>query len=426
MSKIGIIIEREYLERVKKKSFIFTTLLMPLLMVGLMTLPAIIMAYAGTSETSVLVVDNSGGIAGHLEDDNDVRFSIAAPGVSVDSALRVEDTDMVLIIPENIVSSPKSTLKVFSNGPSSVSVEATIRSQVNDIVEEQRLAQYNIGNLAEIIEAVKSDVAINTIRQDKGGEETLSTDASFGIGIGMSFVLYMFLILYGQMVMNSIIEEKNNRVLEVVVTSVKPTNIMLGKITGVALVALTQILIWGVLVLAMSAYVLPAIMPQSAAIEGMASQESTMMAAMQSLTDVGQIASLVGLMTLYLMLGFLVYAAIFAAVGSSVDNVQDATQLTSFALYPIIFGLIFAMVAAANPSGSLAFWSSLFPLTSPMVMVARVPFGIAWWEILASVLLLVATFFGLAWMAGKIYRVGIFMYGKKPSVKEVIKWISYK
>ena len=426
MSKIGIIIEREYLERVKKKSFIFTTLLMPLLMVGLMTLPAIIMAYAGTSETSVLVVDNSGGIAGHLEDDNDVRFSIAAPGVSVDSALRVEDTDMVLIIPENIVSSPKSTLKVFSNGPSSVSVEATIRSQVNDIVEEQRLAQYNIGNLAEIIEAVKSDVAINTIRQDKGGEETLSTDASFGIGIGMSCVLYMFLILYGQMVMNSIIEEKNNRVLEVVVTSVKPTNIMLGKITGVALVALTQILIWGVLVLAMSAYVLPAIMPQSAAIEGMASQESTMMAAMQSLTDVGQIASLVGLMTLYLMLGFLVYAAIFAAVGSSVDNVQDATQLTSFALYPIIFGLIFAMVAAANPSGSLAFWSSLFPLTSPMVMVARVPFGIAWWEILASVLLLVATFFGLAWMAGKIYRVGIFMYGKKPSVKEVIKWISYK
>lgn len=426
MSKIGIIIEREYLERVKKKSFIFTTLLMPLLMVGLMTLPAIIMAYAGTSETSVLVVDNSGGIAGHLKDDNDVRFSIAAPGVSVDSALRVEDTDMVLIIPENIVSSPKSTLKVFSNGPSSVSVEATIRSQVNDIVEEQRLAQYNIGNLAEIIEAVKSDVAINTIRQDKGGEETLSTDASFGIGIGMSFVLYMFLILYGQMVMNSIIEEKNNRVLEVVVTSVKPTNIMLGKITGVALVALTQILIWGVLVLAMSAYVLPAIMPQSAAIEGMASQESTMMAAMQSLTDVGQIASLVGLMTLYLMLGFLVYAAIFAAVGSSVDNVQDATQLTSFALYPIIFGLIFAMVAAANPSGSLAFWSSLFPLTSPMVMVARVPFGIAWWEILTSVLLLVATFFGLAWMAGKIYRVGIFMYGKKPSVKEVIKWISYK
>ncbi|MDE6391328.1 MAG: ABC transporter permease [Duncaniella sp.] len=426
MSKIGIIIEREYLERVKKKSFIFTTLLMPLLMVGLMTLPAIIMAYAGTSETSVLVVDNSGGIAGHLEDDNDVRFSIAAPGVSVDSALRVEDTDMVLIIPENIVSSPKSTLKVFSNGPSSVSVEATIRSQVNDIVEEQRLAQYNIGNLAEIIEAVKSDVAINTIRQDKGGEETLSTDASFGIGIGMSFVLYMFLILYGQMVMNSIIEEKNNRVLEVVVTSVKPTNIMLGKITGVALVALTQIFIWGVLVLAMSAYVLPAIMPQSAAIEGMASQESTMMAAMQSLTDVGQIASLVGLMTLYLMLGFLVYAAIFAAVGSSVDNVQDATQLTSFALYPIIFGLIFAMVAAANPSGSLAFWSSLFPLTSPMVMVARVPFGIAWWEILVSVLLLVATFFGLAWMAGKIYRVGIFMYGKKPSVKEVMKWISYK
>jgi len=425
MSKIGIIVEREYLERVKKKSFIFTTILMPLLMVAIMVLPTLMVSYFGTSETSVLVVDNSGSIAGHLEDDNDIKFTIAAPGVTLDSALRVEDTDMVLIIPENIVPSPKSTLKVFSNGPSSMSVEGTIRSQVNDIVEEQRLAQYNIGNLAEIIEAVKSDVSINTIRQDKGGEETLSTDASFGIGVGMTFVLYMFLVLYGQMVMNSIIEEKNNRVLEVVVTSVKPTNIMLGKITGVALVALTQIVIWGVLVLVTSAYLLPALMPQSA-VEGMASDGGSMMAAMQSLTDVGQIATLVALMTLYLMLGFLVYAAIFAAVGSSVDNVQDATQLVSFALYPIVFGLIFAMVAAANPSGSIAFWSSLFPLTSPMVMVARVPFGIPWWEILVSVILLIVSFLGLAWMAGKIYRVGIFMYGKKPSIKEVIKWISYK
>ena len=262
-NKIGIIIEREYLERVKKKSFIFTTLAMPILMVILMALPAILVAWAGSSDTSVLVVDNSGSVGAHLEDDDDITYTLVAPGVSVDSALRVEDVDMVLVIPENIIAAPKSTLKIYSNGPSSVSTESNIRKQVDNIVEEQRLAQYNIGNLAEILEAVKSNVGITTIRQDKGeDEESLSTDASFGIGMGMSLTLYMFLIIYGQMVMTSIIEEKNNRVLEVVVTSVKPMQIMMGKIIGVALVALTQIVLWGVLIMIMSGLVLPSLVPQ--------------------------------------------------------------------------------------------------------------------------------------------------------------------
>lgn len=425
-SKIGIIIEREYLERVKKKSFIFTTLAMPILMVILMALPAILVAWAGSPETTVLVVDNSGSVGAHLEDDDDITFTLAAPGVSVDSALRVEDVDMVLVIPENIIPAPKSTLKIYSNGPSSVSTESTIRSQVNDIVEEQRLAQYNIGNLAEILEAVKSNVGINTIRQDKGDdEESLSTDVSFGIGMGMSLTLYMFLIIYGQMVMTSIIEEKNNRVLEVVVTSVKPMQIMMGKIIGVALVALTQIVLWGMLIMLMSGLVLPSLVPQDG-LQDMIADGDTMASALSSLTDFGQVSALVGLLTLFLMLGFLVYAAIFAAIGSSVDNIQDASQLSSIALMPIIFGFIFGAVAAANPSGPVAFWSSIFPLTAPMVMVARIPFGIPAWEIIIAVILLVLSFFGLVWVAGKIYRVGIFMYGKKPTIKEMIKWISYK
>ncbi len=246
----------------------------------------------------------------------------------------------------------------------------------------------------------------------------------------------MFLLIYGQMVMTSIIEEKGNRVLEVVVTSVKPAQLMMGKILGVALVAVTQMVLWGVLLAAMSAYLLPALLPAEAMADIAAVQAGNLDAvgdvesieviqALASLSQVGNIVSLVGLMTIFLVLGFLMYSSIFAAVGSAVDNIQDASQLTSFAVFPIIFGLIFAMVAAADPTGPVAFWASIFPLTSPMVMVARIPFGIPSWEIWLSLGLLVIGFLGSVWMAGKIYRVGIFMYGKKPSVKEIIRWIRY-
>ena len=205
--------------------------------------------------------------------------------------------------------------------------------------------------------------------------------------------------------------------LEVVVTSVKPAQLMLGKIVGVALVAVTQMVLWGVLLAVMSGYVLPALLPsdvmadvtavQAGNLDAVGNQDSVeMMQALASLTQVGDLISLIVLMTVFLILGFLLYSSIFAAVGSSVDNIQDASQLSSFAVFPIIFGLIFAMVAAADPSGPVAFWASLFPLTAPMVMVARIPFGIPAWEIILSLALLVISFIAFVWMAGKIYRIG--------------------
>lgn len=438
MSRISIIIEREYLERVKKKSFIFTTILMPVLMLALMAMPALIIANVDSSVTTLLVVDNNGLIADKLTDTPEVKFLTREP-LTVDSALARTDVDGVLVIPHGIIDSRRSSLQLFSNGPSSYTAENAISTQIDKIIENERLKHYNIADLDSILAEVKSSVAISAVRNDResGEDEIISSGVSYGIGIGMSFVLYMFLLIYGQMVMTSIIEEKGNRVLEVVVSSVKPMQLMMGKIIGVALVAVTQMVLWGILLGIMSAWVLPAIIPaesmaditalRAGNLDAMSSVESIdMVNVLASLTQVGNILGLIGMMTLFLVLGFLIYSSIFAAIGSAVDNIQDASQMTSFAVFPIIFGLIFALIAAADPIGHIAFWASLFPLTAPMVMVARIPFGIPAWEIWLSLALLVTGFIAMVWTAGKIYRIGIFMYGKKPSVKEILRWISYK
>ena len=436
MSKIGIVIEREYLERVKKKSFIITTILMPILMLALMMAPAAIMLFVDSSESKVLVVDNSKMIAQKLKDREDVKFELAHD-ITLDSALNREDVSSVLVIPANVINAQRSTLKLYSNGPSSITTESAITDQVNSIIETERLKKYNIENLDTILSEVSSNVALSTVRNDKEDEEAMSSGFSYAIGIGMAFILYMFLLIYGQMVMTSIIEEKGHRVLEVVVSSVKPAQLMMGKIIGVALVAVTQMVLWGILLSLMSAFVLPAVMPadamadiaavQSGNIDAVSDPSSlSMIQGVAMLGEVGRIISLVGLMTLFLIGGFLIYSSIFAAIGSAVDNIQDASQLTSVAVFPIIFGIIFAMVAASDPTGSVAFWMSMFPLTSPMVMVARIPFGIPAWEIILSLALLIAGFIFMVWLAGKIYRVGIFMYGKKPTIKEVIRWTRYK
>ncbi len=435
MSKIGIVIQREYCERVTKKSFIITTILMPLLMVALMVIPTLIMTMVGPSETTVLVIDKSNKIFQQLESNEDVKFVHTSE--PLDSALAREDVGAVLVIPENIIEARGLALKYYSNGPSSMTTESLITRQINDAVEADRLKSYQIDDLAKILDDVHSDVALSTLRNDKDSEEATSSGLSYGIGIMMSLTLYMFLLIYGQMVMTSIIEEKNNRVLELVVSSIKPAQLMMGKILGVTLVALTQILIWGVLITCMSAFLLPALLPAEAMQDVAAVQAGNFAAvsdtenleiiqAVSLLGSVGYVIKLFGLLTLFLMTGFLFYAAIYAAIGSAVDNIQDAGQLQTVIVIPVIFGFIFAMTAAADPSSSLAFWMSIIPFTAPMVMVARIPFGIPGWEIALSLVLLVASFVGMVWLAGKIYRVGIFMYGKKPTFKEIIRWVNYK
>ena len=432
-NNISLVIRREFLERVKKKSFIITTILMPVFMLAMMAAPALIMMVTGSEERGITVIDETGTIGARLQSDKETHFTLLE-STPLDSALADTEVAGVLYIPAGIMDG-KVSPRLYTNGSSSIALENNVSSQIDGIIEEERLKQYDIENLDKILEEVHSDVKLMSIRNDKedGESQSASAAVSYLIGIILTFLLYMCLLLYGQMVMTSIIEEKNNRVLEIVVSSVKPTHLMLGKICGIGLVAVTQILIWGVLIAAMSAFVLPAIIPDTALTEmsalnagtldaTSASMDVEILQAMSLMSNVGYILQLFGLLILFLTGGFLLYAAI----GSAVDNIQDASQLQSFVIFPIIIGIIFGMTAASDASSPAAIWTSFIPFTSPMVMMARVPSGIPMWEIGLSLAILYASFLLMVWIAAKIYRVGIFMYGKKPSIKDLIRWARYK
>ena len=258
------------------------------------------------------------------------------------------------------------------------------------------------------------------------------------VGLGLGMVLYMFLMIYGAMVMQSVIEEKSSRVLEVVVSSVRPFELMMGKIFGVASVAVVQVLIWGVLVCGVGALVMPHLIPAEmmGSVEAMRAGtldptaagdfDPETLGAIALATDVGYLAMLFGYLLLFVVGGYLLYSAMFAAVGSAVDNAQDAAQLQTPIMIPIILAVIVEMSVLNDPNSPLAFWFSLIPFTSPVVMMARIPYGIPTWEIVLSLVLLYAAFVGMVWLSAKIYRVGIFMYGKKPTLREMFRWIRYK
>ncbi len=438
MNNLNLIIGREYAERVRKKSFLITTILMPILMVALMAIPTLIMAFSEHDESHIAVIDRTGIIGQQLVSDEATKYEVM--NIGLDSALQISDIQAVLEIPASAIKK-NTTIRLFSNEPSSVSLESDIRHQVNSIIENERLKEYDIENLSQILEDVKSDVTIQNFRNDPENEsednEQSSTMVSYMIAMALTFLLYMLILIYGQMVMTSIIEEKTNRVLELVVSSVKPTQLMLGKITGIGLVAVTQIVIWGVLICVLSTFVFPMILPEDVASEVTAlnsgsldpatmANDISMIQAVAMLSNVGFLIHLFVWMLVFLIGGFLLYAAISAAIGAAVDNIQDTSQLQWISTAPIILGIMFAMVAASDPNSNVAIWTSFIPFTSPMVMMARIPFGIPEWQIIVSAVLLVITFIATVWCAAKIYRVGIFMYGKKPTIKDLIHWMQYK
>lgn len=418
-----IIIRREFMERVAKKSFIFTTLLMPVLMLLMMTLPTLIMFFSTPTAKVVAVVDESDMIYPSLLQNNNEDLSFVVVNAPLDSVMDDDSYYGVLSISGNVVDNP-SGVKLYLHDGGSIITEQAIAGMIEDAVRDQRMKKYQIDNLVEIINDMEVDCNLQTIRVQKSGEEENTSSAmSFFIGLFMTFLLYMFLLMYGQMVMNSIIEEKNNRVLELVVSSVRPSDLMLGKILGVGLVAVVQILIWVVLICAMSQLLLPLLLPEG----GLdASTDPEILTAVESFGSLSFILSLFGYILIFLIGGFLFYASIFAAIGSSVDNIQDASQLTSFAVIPIVIGLMVGLAAGNDPNSSLALWTSFIPFTSPMVTLMRVPFGIPAWQIWVSVVVLYVSFLLMVWFAAKIYRIGIFMYGKKPNIRDLVRWATYK
>lgn len=435
MNKIGIIIAREFNERVKKKSFIITTILMPLLMIGMMAAPTLMMLFAKGEQKTLLVIDESSVVAPQLEGNEDVEFK------TVDAALEEARKDMdvfgVLWIGENIVDSP-SDVKLYTNSSSSMSLEESITAQIEKVIERERLKRYDIDNLEDIMKDLKASVTMTTYRNDQSeegkDEQATSSVVSYLLGLVLGMMLYMFLIIYGSMVMTSVIEEKGSRIIDVLVSSASPFQLMMGKILGVASVAVTQIAIWGVLICGVSSIIMPALMPDDMAQTISAVQsgamttteaniDADMLSALSFASDTGSLIMMFVWLLLFLVGGFLFYSAMFAAIGSAVDSVQDSSQLQTPIMIPIILALIISMSVSNDPNSGLVFWGSIIPFTSPIVMMTRIPFDIPTWEIILSLVLLYISVVAMAWVAGKIYRVGIFMHGKKPSLKELISWI---
>ena len=434
MSNISIIIQREFNERVRKKSFIITTLLMPLLMVALMAAPALIMQFSRGDEKRIAVIDESGLVAPRLESDEELRFE--PTDLTTEEARRtLTDRFGVLRIGGDILENP-SDVKLYANSSSSLSVESSITDQIERILEAEKLKRYNIDNLQQILDEVKTTVTLQTFRNDKSHAQSSTVATVTGYVLG--FILYMFLLIYGQMVMQSVIEEKNNRVLEVMVSSVRPFDLMMGKILGIASVAVVQVAIWGVLICGIGAAVMPHLMPSDVMASAQAMQQGMpdaaaasgmdpeMLQAVAAITDLGYIVRIFVCLLLFVFGGYLFYSAMFAAVGSAVDNVQDASQLQTPITLPIILALLMMFAVIRDPNSQMAFWFSVIPFTSPIVMIVRIPYDIPLWEIALSLAVLYASFVGMVWFAAKIYRVGIFMYGKKPTLGELFKWVRYK
>ena len=440
MGKIKIIAEREFNERVRKKSFIITTILMPIAFVAIMFVPALMMNISSDEKKEIIVVDQSGMVGERLQDDGQMMFSLSDKGFDT---LKEENNEVfgILVIGEDVATNP-SNVQLFTYESSTINIESAITEQVRNIIEAEKLKQYNIDDLDRILSEIKTPVSLQVKQLNESGE---AKDSSAILNIALAYVfgflIYMFVFLYGNMVMQGVIEEKSSKVMEVMVSSVKPFQLMMGKILGIAAVAITQFMIWVVFILVVGAgamsllggdELLAAAQASAAMDPAMASMGGAEMsidkdaaALINTITDPGYLVRILGGFLLYFVGGYLLYAAMFAAVGSAVDNEKDTNNLQLPITIPLILALFVMMSAMQEPNGPLAVWFSMIPFTSPIVMMVRLPYGMpdGFW---ISVLLLYGTFLAMVWLAGKIYRVGVFMYGKKPTLGELLKWVRYK
>jgi ABC-2 type transport system permease protein len=444
MSKIGIIIGREFNERVRKKSFIITTLLTPLLMIALMVAPMLLTQYSGSEQKHIAVVDDSGLIGKKLISNDEILFEQTELPIEL-ARIQFSDSYAILHIGSSIMEN-NADIRLYTNSTASITLEMGLASQIENVIQDIKLQNLNIENLPAILASIKTDINLHSYSNGAPteesaagthtGEKANSSIVATVVAYALSFMLYMFILIYGVMVMQSVIEEKNSRVLEVMVSTVRPIEMMLGKILGVASVALLQVAIWVVLLLGVGFFVMPELIPSemSMAVEMLkqgASPENAgvdmgLLQAIATLTDVAYLAKIIVSLLVFMVSGFLLYAALFAAIGSSVDNPQDAQQLQTPVTIPIILSLFVMLSVINDPTSNLAFWFSMIPFTSPIVMMARIPYEIPMWEVCLSAVLLYATFLFVVWGAGKIYRVGILMHGKKPNIKELLRWMRYK
>ena len=451
LRNIGIIISREYLTRVKKKSFLLTTFIVPVLFAALCILPSVIMFLAEESGKKVAVVDQSGIVMPYLSDTDAIDYIdySDSPVDSMKTRFTDLELDALLVVSEIDSASRNVSVSTYSEKPVSVDMKESIRTRVNDAVEDYRLTFYDVDDLKQILKDVEADVQISTFTLDESGEEKItSSEVYMIISMLLSIIIYMFIAMFSGMVMQSVIEEKASRVVEVLVSSVKATELMFGKIIGVACVALTQFFLWivltAVLVGGFSAFAgFDSLMGDPAqtqemmemaggmggvSVEDMASMtqdESELGAVMSTLKDLNYV-QLIFSFIIYFALGYLLYASFFAAIGSAVENDADTNQLQMPVTVPLLLAFFIALYAFKAPDSQIVFWGSMIPFTSPIVMLARIPFGVPAWELGLSIALLALTFFACAWMSAKIYKIGILMFGKKTTFKDLWKWLRMK
>lgn len=440
MDKILLIIRHEYLKRVKKKSFIIMTLLTPILMASIYIIP-IFLAMQKDDLKKVEFIDESGLITPKFTNTEEIEF-IASKEKIADAKAKFPTSgmDALIYIPKSIIEQPKG-LQIYAEKNVNMSLKGTVERIVEDEVKNIRLK--NAGIDIKIIEDNKVDVSANTFSLNKDGEKKNSSEAAAIVGYALAFLLYGILFIYGAQVMRGVMEEKTSRIIEVMISSVKPFQLMIGKIIGVGLVGLSQFILWILLSWLISSAV------SGFMLKDKISSVKTQVETAQNQLDKGNpeafqksndspfskimesaktlpIATILTNFLLYFLGGFLLYSALFAAVGAAVDSETDTQQFMLPVSLPIIIAIIIAPATMKDPDGTLAFWASMIPFTSPINMMIRIPFGVPTWQIILSLGLLIIGFIGTTWLAARIYRIGILMYGKKTSFKEIGKWIFYK
>lgn len=445
LHRINIIIGREYLNRVKKKSFLIVTFLVPVLFAALCMLPALIINGLNEESKTLAVVDESSVMMPYLQDSELVSYKDCT-GRSVEelkAELGESDYDAILAISPLDTVARTVSAEIFSLKPLGIELGEIVNSRINDAVEAYRISTYDIEDLKVIMEEVKADVKLRSYTLDEEGKETINESGVFMIvSMVLGMIIYMFIVIFGGMVMSSVIEEKSSRVVEVLVSSVKATELMFGKIIGIALVAITQFLLWVVLTAAIIGIVGsiagpslladadPATMvqmsagvdaAQAEAIASAMSEPGEMSVILTTLKNM-PIATILVCFLVFFVFGYMLYASLFAAIGSAVENEGDTQQLQIPVTIPILIGFFIAIYAFKAPESPLVFWGSMIPFTSPIVMLARLPFGVPAWEIIVSIVLLIATVVLCAWISAKIYRVGILVFGKKSTFKDLWKW----
>ena len=432
MNKILIIIQREFLKRVRTKGFIILTITMPFIMAALVFVPLWLSSIENDEQQKVAVIDPTGVYAKALKASKSFAFS-AQPVITEE--MRSEDSpyDAVVAISGDLVKN-NGKVTIYSHKEIPGNMLDYIQSKLNETVQKQKLEATGIAGLDKIIDDVQRDVNMRTVKWSKeGDEQASSTYVAIIVGGIFTLLIYIFVITYGGMVMQSVIEEKTNRIMELLVSSVKPFQLMMGKIIGVMLVGIAQMALWGVIlsiIMTVASVGFGVSQAQSIA-AGQPMPSPTMNMSQDTQELLTAIVNLpyaeIGLMFIIMFVGgYLLYSSFFAATGASINEQEDANQFVVPITMITLFGLYAAMYSIENTDGPLAFWGSLFPLTSPIVMMIRIPFGVPLWQELLSIALLYASAFLMIWIGGKIYRVGILMYGKKPSIKEIIKWMRYK